>query len=592
MHEQTIVKKVLFWVFTLLLPVIILLVIELLLRLGGYNKTEQKLFVDAPMQSEYLTTNPLFFNRYFPSFTPSVAPNTFLKNKEPNTFRVFVLGGSSTEGFPYNYYNSFSGRLEQKLLVDTQGLHIEVINLGATAVNSYVIWDLRKSIMKYEPDAILIYSGHNEYYGSFGVGSSQFGLGDKIWLKRTILTLKNSVLYQFLESIIKPKTPDISEDRTMMAQVVSDSDITFNGEVFQSGVVQFNNNISDVISYFKDKNVPIYIGTIASKLKDQAPLGENDEAVKVYNEGEALYEANEKERAYSKFEEAKELDPIRFRAPSAINDIIRGFEERSKVMIVDVEQLAIDSSKSGIPDSSFFIDHLHPNWKAHQYIGELFFDEMMKDSRLKKYYAPNSVATRPEISEFEETYGTVPILRLTAGYPFVKGLSQDEELAIFKRRYNALLTNNYEDSLATRTWLNQEPVPLALTKVVEMNIAKYDTLNMARSYMSLAHWHIFSEALLKKGVEYPINNRRSDSYNVLTLHLILSKKRTDPFFVNKLAGIYMFNNDFERAEYYLNESKKLNPTSAELMLNYSRFYILQGDTVTATRYFQRYRSSR
>lgn len=63
MPEQTKSKRIIFWVVTLLFPLIALLLIELLLRVGGYNKDEHQLFVEAPGQSEYLTINPLFFKR-------------------------------------------------------------------------------------------------------------------------------------------------------------------------------------------------------------------------------------------------------------------------------------------------------------------------------------------------------------------------------------------------------------------------------------------------------------------------------------------------------------------------------------------------
>ena len=103
--------------------------------------------------------------------------------KRSNTFRVFVFGGSSTQGFPYNFYYSFAEQLEQRLLLNTEGVHVEVINLGMTAVNSYVIRDLSQRVMEYKPDAVIIYAGHNEYYGSFGAASTQFGFVNNIYLK-------------------------------------------------------------------------------------------------------------------------------------------------------------------------------------------------------------------------------------------------------------------------------------------------------------------------------------------------------------------------------------------------------------------------
>ena len=101
--------------------------------------------------------------------------------------------------FPYNFYYSFAEQLEQRLLLNTEGVHVEVINLGMTAVNSYVIRDLSQRVMEYEPDAVIIYAGHNEYYGSFGAASTQFGFVNNIYLKRIILWLKDLRFYQLLK---------------------------------------------------------------------------------------------------------------------------------------------------------------------------------------------------------------------------------------------------------------------------------------------------------------------------------------------------------------------------------------------------------
>ena len=39
------------------------------------------------------------------------------------------------------------------------------------AVNSYVLLDFVDEILDVDPDAVLIYAGHNEYLGVFGVAS-------------------------------------------------------------------------------------------------------------------------------------------------------------------------------------------------------------------------------------------------------------------------------------------------------------------------------------------------------------------------------------------------------------------------------------
>jgi hypothetical protein len=266
-------KKVVFWIITLLFPFFFLVLIEVGFRISNYNGEERDLFIDYQVNDGYQIVNPDFVTRYFPSFKPQIAPNPFRQVKTDSTFRVFVFGGSSTQGFPYNHYYSFSTQLEQKLLLNTKGLNVEVINLGMTAVNSYVIHDLAKRVKDLEPDAIIIYAGHNEYYGSFGVGSTQMNIGSSIRVKRLILWLKNFLLYQFIEDALAPKEADTGVQRTLMARVVSESNIKKDSPIYKAGIDQFETNLHSILSIFKDEEVPVFIGTIASNLKDQPPLG-------------------------------------------------------------------------------------------------------------------------------------------------------------------------------------------------------------------------------------------------------------------------------------------------------------------------------
>src|SRR5258705_11816531 len=59
--------------------------------------------------------------------------------------------------------------LQDVLPTDT----VEVVNLGIAATNSYAIADLAHDVIAQRPDAILIYAGHNEYYGALGAGSTE-----------------------------------------------------------------------------------------------------------------------------------------------------------------------------------------------------------------------------------------------------------------------------------------------------------------------------------------------------------------------------------------------------------------------------------
>lgn len=582
-------KRILFWVITLLIPVVLFIVLELTLRFGGYGEHKQNLFADVKANPEYVAVNPAFVSRYFPSFSPDIARSPFLKKKDDDTFRIFVLGGSSTQGFPYNFYSSFSSQLEQRLLMETVGLNVEVINLGMTAVNSFVIRDLSKRLMNYKPDAILIYAGHNEYYGSFGVGSTQFGFGVGVGLKRLILNLKDLRLYQLFEDLLSSEEENNKSNRTLMARVIKDSGIPFNSDLYTAGIYQFEENLSDILMFFKSENVPVFIGTVTSNLKDQDPLGDFDKALETYEKGNMYFASGNIDSAQSAYLKAKELDPIRFRAPEGMNKVIREVAQQFDAYTVEINGAAAEASESTIQDNSFFTDHLHPDWEGHQLIADLFFEKMKRHLRkVNEAYSSNPLFKRTTESEFENIYASVQVKRLLVGYPFQKGLTGEEEYAQFQKVYEKHLKQSYIDSIAANAWRTQRDIALALTDVINHVNQQSDTISVLKHYQQLVNWQLFNPDLLKKGVDYAINNRKYDPYSAQILHSILRIKRYDPFFANRLAALYLFQSDLKRSEYWLKKVEELDDSSPLLWYSYARLYVLKGETVNAKNAYQKY----
>jgi len=585
-------KKTLFWIITLLFPFLLLGLIEFFLRVGGYNEEAQSLFVEVADQPEYLVTNSDFVPRYFPSFRPQVAVSPFLKEKRENTFRVFVMGGSSTQGFPYNFYYSFAEQLEQKLLLNTKGMKVEVINLGMTAVNSYVVRDLSTRVMDYKPDAIIIYAGHNEYYGSFGAGTTQFGLINNITLKRMVLLLKNSRLYQFLENLFRSPVTNEGERRTLMASVIKESKIELGGEVFQSGVEQYEQNMSDVLELFNGKEVPVYIGTVASNLKDQPPLSEDSMAAGKYADGQNLYDAKDYNAALQTFIEAKEQDGIRFRAPNAINSIIQELAAAHKATLVDVEEMLRDNSASGIEDESLFIDHLHPNSKAHKLIADLYFEHFSELEKIKNAYVHNVFSIPDGISKFEGAYSDITISRLLIGYPFQKRLTEAEESETFQALYNNYLSSTYIDSVAAFTKVNQKSVPKALSDIVDQEKKEKDTLGVMSHYYELLKWQLNSTNLIEKVIEYGVNNARVNTYLVNVIEQVLNEGAYDPRYMNVLSSIYLDNRAPEKAKYWMDESLRLDSNEPILFYNLTRYHLFKKDTLKAGEYYNKFLEAR
>jgi len=85
-------------------------------------------------------------------------------HKTPGTFRVFCFGGSATLGVPVEAQpeKTFPGRLQH--LLREAGVAAEVINLGGASFGSDQVVELVEAVVTHQPDALVVYSGNNEFF--------------------------------------------------------------------------------------------------------------------------------------------------------------------------------------------------------------------------------------------------------------------------------------------------------------------------------------------------------------------------------------------------------------------------------------------
>jgi hypothetical protein len=102
--KNTMGKKrlALFKILALLFPLLLLVLLEGGLRLFGYGHN-LSLFAEDPKHEGYLVMNQFASQKYFSQQQNATIGNyeRFRKQKTAGTFRIFVLGESTTIGYPY-----------------------------------------------------------------------------------------------------------------------------------------------------------------------------------------------------------------------------------------------------------------------------------------------------------------------------------------------------------------------------------------------------------------------------------------------------------------------------------------------------------
>ena len=92
----------------------------------------------------------------------AVNPKRFVAEKAPGVVRIFFVGQSTTEGWPFfprGGYPEWLGAYVRDLL---PGKRIEVINAGACASDSVRDLAIVKEVLQYNPDMLVLYEGNNE----------------------------------------------------------------------------------------------------------------------------------------------------------------------------------------------------------------------------------------------------------------------------------------------------------------------------------------------------------------------------------------------------------------------------------------------
>jgi lysophospholipase L1-like esterase/Tfp pilus assembly protein PilF len=372
-----------FYVIAMTLPLLFFVMLELGLRGLGYGRDYRLFYHPDQGTPGMLYLNPMRSFKYFGDLKGTVffKGNGFLEEKPENGFRVFVLGGSSAQGFPYARAASFPSQLQRRMEALHPEQYIEVINLGASAINSYTIQDILAEVLEQEPDLILIYAGHNEYYGALGPASSRAGVSSPVWV-RWILGLKEYRTYQLMENTLAAFYQSDRNSANLMEDMIGQSYIEKNSDMYQAGIEQFEYNMKDILEEIEKAEVPLILSTLASNMADQKPFhtqqkDENGKTAKDYfklGRRALKYGASQKARDY--LAKAREYDGLRFRAPAAINQVIRSMAAERELPLVDLEQLFDQEDPKGVAGKELLCDHLHPNMKGYFLMSRAFYDQM------------------------------------------------------------------------------------------------------------------------------------------------------------------------------------------------------------------------
>ena len=605
-------RTALFYGITAAIPLVFFLLLETGLRWGNYMG-DLALFSDPGIgNNEYYLPNPNFAARYF--FYTKTVPNpsidVFKQEKTPDTYRVFAMGGSSAAGYPYGFNGTYS-RVVKDILQDRMpDKQVEVVNVGISAISSYTLYDQVAEILQQEPDAILIYAGHNEFYGALGVGSNE-NLGGFPWFVRGYLKLQQYKTFLLLRNAIVGAgkwtaslfgAQEVNPNATLMERIINSRSIALDGPKHQLAMHQFDSNLSAILDAFTQQGVPVWLGSLASNYKDQVPFVDVPDAVdaqdqplplasSVFQEGQSLLVDGNADAAQTQFAYAKDLDGLKFRAPESINKIIRKKARAyEQVYYVPVYERFVEHSPNGIIGNELMLEHLHPNAKGYFLMGASFAQAMLESNRLNDLIIPSTseissssdpvkdrqmdsalleqefkpYEERMYLSEFDYWVAYHRVRTLKQGFPFILS----NTIRPYQQGYKP---TGPADSLgflavhASKSW-DEAKVELG---------GMYERTNQPEKafleYMGLIRNQPWNDSPYVFAARVRLNENNFDAAEPL-LEQAYSIQPEDAYTTKMLGAIMVQKGDLQRGITLLLESRSLSPRDPQMLYNLSGAY--------------------
>lgn len=604
-------RTILFYGITAAIPLIFFLLLETGLRWGNYMG-DLALFSDPGIgKNEYYLPNPNFAARYFfyTKTVPSPSIDVFKQEKTPDIYRVFAMGGSSAAGYPYGFNGTYS-RVVKDILQDRMpNKQVEVVNIGISAISSYTLYDQVAEILQQKPDAILIYAGHNEFYGALGVGSNE-NLGGFPWFVRGYLKLQQYKTFLLLRNTLVGAgkwtaslfgAQEIDPNATLMERIINSRSIALDGPKHQLAMHQFDSNLSAILEEFTQQGIPVWLGSLASNYKDQAPFVDVPDALDaqeqplplastIFQEGQSLLVNGDADAAQNQFAYAKDLDGLKFRAPESINQIIREkATEYEQVHYVPVYETFVEHSPNGIVGNELMLEHLHPNAKGYFLMGASFAQAMLENERLAEWVQPplnNKESERQTgnglieqnlikqefeayeqgmyLSDFDHRVAYHRVRTLKQGFPFV--LSNNARP--YQQGYKPTGPADSLAFLAVHASKSWDESKVELGGIYERN---NEPEKAFLEYMGLIRNQPWNDSPYVFAARVRLNQNDFEAAEPL-LEQAYSIQPKEGYTTKMLGAIMVQKGDLERGITLLLESRALSPRDPQMLYNLSGAY--------------------
>ncbi|MBN9693167.1 MAG: tetratricopeptide repeat protein [Verrucomicrobia bacterium] len=415
-------RRLAFRLIAILAPFALVALAEVSLRLLGHHRPTE-FWLPSRVSGE-LVPNSQFASRFVgPSFARLPRSIRVTESAPAETLRIIVFGESAALGDPEPAFGV--GRCLQALLeARLPGRPVEVINTAITALNSHAILAAARDSRRLQADFWVIYAGNNEVVGPYGPANSD-GPQPSLTTIRTVLRAGETALGQWLAEQRALKADGLSlTQRWAGLELFLDRPVAFSDPRLVTVTNFFARNLTDLVELGLDSGARVVLSTMAVNLADSAPFASadlttndpayprwhaafesarqadergditealqawenaaaarSDHAETFYRLGQARMNTGDSAAAWADFERARDLDTLRFRADSRINEVTRQVARNlasARLLFVDAARDLRGLETNQPPGMNLFLEHVHLRPEGNYFLARLLAEPIVR----------------------------------------------------------------------------------------------------------------------------------------------------------------------------------------------------------------------
>ena len=341
-------------------------------------------------------TSRFYAQRFFAQYKGRLAAagqmgeHFFVEPAPANRYRVVFVGASTVQGFPHPRRLAAVSFLQAMLADAWPEREVEVVNLGITSIASFAVAQVVEDALVLSPDLVVVYTGHNEFYGLYGAGRHQ----------RLQYFLRQLHLTHLVDGLLGGIGAR-DEPMDLMKMAAARGEVPLHGLGRATAEQNLRNNLRRVARICERAQVPLVLCTIVANDAGFAPVGSTEggegwkarveQAAQVltrgyvapddaedalqqleqaaalasehawlwYLQGRALERLGRDAQAQRAFRKARDLDTMPWRAPTAHNAVIRAVAKEHGVVLADVEAAFAAAAPAQGVGWEWMVDHVH-----------------------------------------------------------------------------------------------------------------------------------------------------------------------------------------------------------------------------------------